>query len=158
MFQGVYSLCNKLSFIRTSLLVVLNCRNFSQNSEWQMEQKSSTRKLHYIKLHIEEQKSAHNRYRQYKVKVSPLCTGYVILTQGHLIMKNQQHACGYQTLTIKHCLQVCLNRWKAEENIISRVYKTLLERRCEVEKRGKNDKEQCLISINYFEAGKLINN
>ena len=63
----------------------------------------NTNKLHYIKPCIEEWESAHNRCRQYEVKL----VGHTRLTHGHLMSKNNHQpicsntTCGKQTLTMK---------------------------------------------------------
>ena len=67
----------------------------AKNSEWQKEWENNTRKLHYIKPHIEEWESAHNSCRQYEVKLNRLHIGHTTrLTNGHLMLRNdQQQTC-----------------------------------------------------------------
>ena len=84
---------------------------------------NNTSKLHYIKPRIEEWESAHNRNRQYEVKLSRIRIGHTRLTHGHLMTRNSQQptcgsaACGNQSLTIKHCP----NGGTVEQNTVSKV-------------------------------------
>ena len=107
----------------------------ARNSQWQREWENNNNKLHYIKPHIKEWKSAHNSCRQYEVKLSRICIGHTRLTHGLLMSRNkQQLACGNtasgnQRLTTKHCLKDCSNGGTAERNTIFKVtYGQYLER------------------------------
>ena len=84
----------------------------ARKSEWQREWENNTSKLYYIKPHIKEWESAHNRCKQYTVKLSRIHIVHIRLIHGHLMSGNNQQAmcgnagCGNQRLK-KHCLQDC---------------------------------------------------
>ena len=79
-----------------------------------------------------------------RLSFSRLFIAYLRLTYGHLMTSNDQHVTctnpsyGNQTMTNKHCLELCPqlieNRKKYN---IQKQYKTLLENYCEVEKTMK---------------------
>ena len=48
----------------------------ARNSKWQREWENNTSKVHYIKPHIKEWKSAYNNYRQYEVILSRIHIGH----------------------------------------------------------------------------------
>ena len=57
---------------------------------------NSTSKLRNIKPRMEEWESAHNSCRQYEIKLSRLRIGHTRLTQGYLMLRNeQQPKCNY---------------------------------------------------------------
>ena len=120
----------------------------TRNSEWQRDWENSTSKINYIKPRIKEWKSAHNSCSQYKVTLSRIHIVPTRLTQEHLMSKyNQQPiwgkaACRNQRLTIKHCLQDCL-QWRdsrKKHNIQANI-SVLLGKDCEVEKIMRSFKE-----------------
>ena len=71
----------------------------ARNSKCQMEWKNSTSttKLHYIKLNIEEWENFQNSCRQHKFKLSGLRIGHTRLTHGYLMSRNDQQP------TCKNC-------------------------------------------------------
>ena len=62
----------------------------ARNTEWQWELENCTSKQHYIKLYIEEEKTADNSCKQYKVTLSRLRIGHTRLTYRHSISINSQ--------------------------------------------------------------------
>ena len=85
----------------------------ARNIEWQRELGNSTRKLNYVKPRIEKWESAHNRCRQYEVRLSRFCIGHIRLNHWYLMSRNdQQPTCTNATyrnqrLIIKYCFQKC---------------------------------------------------
>ena len=89
----------------------------------------------------------HNNCRRYEVKFSKLLIGHTRLTYGHFMTRNDQQltctnaACRNQTVTIKRCLEECLQWGTAEKNTITRPFYKIHKKRLRSGKDNKGDRD-----------------